>query len=92
MTTKDTQPSVLRLHLTNTPGWHASIDGRPLPLRPFARTMLQARLPVGTHTVRVWYWPRAFTAGLVLAFCCVLALAAAIVASRWAGRLRRNKT
>ena len=90
MTTRVAEPSVLRLHLTNVPGWHASIDGRPVRLQPFARTMLQVRLPSGTHAVRVWYWPRAFTAGLVVALCAILALAVAIIGSRMAAQRTRR--
>ena len=30
-------PQVLRLRLTDVPGWHASIDGRPVPLRALRR-------------------------------------------------------
>jgi len=60
-------PQVLRLRLTDVPGWHASIDGRQLPLQRFAGVMLQARIPAGHHVIELSYWPVAFTAGLVLA-------------------------
>jgi hypothetical protein len=60
-------PQVLRLRLTDVPGWHASIDGRQLPLQRFAGVMLQARVPGGHHVIELRYWPVAFTAGLVLA-------------------------
>ncbi len=58
---------VLRLRLTNVPGWHASIDGRPLPLEPFDGVMLQADVPAGHHDIMITYWPTRFTVGLWLA-------------------------
>lgn len=60
-------PQILRIRLTNVPGWHASIDGRSLPLEAFDRIMLQAHLPAGRHVVELTYWPRTFSLGIVLA-------------------------
>ncbi len=57
----------LRLHLTDVPGWHATIDGHPLQLSPFSGAMLQARIPAGRHTVQLTYWPGPFSLGLGLA-------------------------
>lgn len=68
---------VLRLRLTNVPGWHASIDGRPVPLQTFAGLMLQLEVPAGRHTIALYYWPATFTMGLVLAACAVAGLAGA---------------
>ncbi len=65
--TSSAQPAALRLHLTNVPGWRATIDGRPLGLDPYIGSMLQARVPAGRHIITVRYWPRAFTEGIVLA-------------------------
>ena len=90
MTAHDTESAVLRLHLTDVPGWHASVDGQPLTLHPFAGTMLQARLPSGTHTIHVWYWPPAFSIGLVLALCGALALAGVIAVAVWQPRRGRR--
>ncbi|HUI03322.1 MAG TPA: YfhO family protein [Acidimicrobiales bacterium] len=67
VTTDAATPDVLRLRLTNLPGWHASIDGRPLPLQPFGGVMLQARVPPGRHVIEVRYWPETFSAGLAAA-------------------------
>ena len=78
MTTVDSRPALLRLHLTDVPGWHAVIDGRPLALAPYAGTMLQARLPAGRHVVELHYWPTAFSAGLVLAALAVVGLTVAL--------------
>ena len=67
LTTRTTTPQVLRLRLTDVPGWHASIDGKPLTLTRYNRVMLQAgSRPGGTHTVELHYWPDAFTAGIAV--------------------------
>ncbi len=78
---------VLRLRLTDVPGWHASIDGRPLKLQRFSGVMLQAVVPPGRHTIELHYWPTAFTVGIVLAACSALGLAVALVM----GRANRRK-
>ena len=70
---------VLRLRLTAVPGWHASIDGRPVPLQRFAGVMLQVEVPAGRHTIDLYYWPATFTTGLVLAACAVAGLVGAAV-------------
>ena len=44
--THSTTQSVLRLRLTNVPGWHATIDGKPVDVHPFAHVMLQFRWPL----------------------------------------------
>jgi hypothetical protein len=90
MTTSATDPSVLRLRLTNVPGWRATIDGRPLPLKPFSGVLMQARVPAGRHTIVITYWPQTFTLGLVIAVLAALALAVALVISGWQRRRRRT--
>ena len=67
ITTGSAVSAVLRLHLTDVPGWSATIDGRPLALESYAQVMLQAELPPGRHVIVVTYWPDSFTWGLVLA-------------------------
>jgi hypothetical protein len=79
---------VLRLRLTNVPGWHASIDGRPVPLRTFAGVMLQVEVPPGRHTIELYYWPATFTIGLVLAGLAVVGLASAFTVYGLAHRRR----
>jgi hypothetical protein len=82
LTTDAAGPRVLRLRLTDVPGWHASIDGRPLALSRFSGVMLQARIPAGRHHVEVHYWPDTFNAGVALAGLAVLGLAVPAVVSR----------
>ncbi len=77
LTTAADGDSMLRLRLTDAPGWHATIDGRPAPLSRFAGTMLQLDVPAGRHVVELNYWPASFTVGLVLAGCAIVGLATA---------------
>ncbi len=86
LVTHSTDAGVLRLRLTDLPGWRATIDGRPLELLSFSGVMLQARIPPGTHTVELHYWPQAFSAGLVLAAAAALGLCAIPIV----GRIRRR--
>ena len=81
-------PQVLRLRLTNVPGWKATIDGRPLTLEPYSGIMLQATVPAGRHTVELRYWPSTFTLGLVLAACSAIGLIVAVIVDR--NRRRRR--
>ncbi len=90
MSTDASTPQVLRLRLTDVPGWHASIDGRPLTLAPFAGVMLQARIPQGRHTVQVTYWPTSFTEGIILAVVAALGLSGLVGVSAFRRYRRRS--
>ncbi len=70
----------LIVRLTDVPGWHATIDGRPAKLSPYLGVMQTLQVPAGAHVVRLWYWPSLFTAGIALAL-----VAAALLAGwlRW---------
>ncbi len=83
METNASSPQALRIRLTSAPGWHATIDGRPLPLRPFAGVMLQAAIPPGHHVVELHYWPGAFTFGIVLAALSAAFLLALVIVERY---------
>ena len=90
MITTAPDPEVLRLRLTDLPGWHATVDGHPVPLTRFAGVMLQANLPPGRHQVRLYYWPAAFTQGIVLAAVAAVGLLCGLVAERTRRRGRRS--
>ena len=79
--TKSSMDQVLRIRLTDVPGWHASIDGQPLKLDRFSAIMMQARIPAGRHVIELHYWPDAFTGGIVLALCSAIGLSVAVIAS-----------
>ena len=78
MRTSSATPGLVRLRLTDVPGWRATIDGRPLELTRFAGIMLQARVPAGVHTIELTYWPTTFSAGIVLAAVAASGLIAAV--------------
>ena len=82
----------LRLRLTDVPGWHGSIDGRPLRLREFSGVMLEARVPPGRHTVELRYWPTSFTFGLIVALCDAAALLFALVVAHLRSRTHEHLT
>jgi hypothetical protein len=88
LVTHATSPQVLRLRLTDVPGWHASIDGKPLKLQQFNQAMLEATIPAGTHTIELNYWPDAFSVGIAFAAITVVVLILAVVFAR--RRERRN--
>ncbi len=87
MQTESARPTALRLHLTNVPGWRATIDGRPLTLEPYVGSMLQARVPAGSHAIVVRYWPKALTEGIVLALISALFLLSLLV---WTAYRKRH--
>ncbi len=89
LVTHASRPAVLRLRLTDVPGWRATIDGRALALQRYGNVMLQARVPPGTHTVELTYLPTAFTVGVVFAVIAVLGLAVVPIGLRLAKRERR---
>jgi uncharacterized membrane protein YkgB len=79
-------PSIMYSHVTDFPGWSATIDGRPLALRTWGGTMLVASLPPGPDVVVVTYDPRLFTDGCILAVLAAISLAGAVA---WSRRARR---
>ncbi|MHB1518989.1 MAG: YfhO family protein [Acidimicrobiales bacterium] len=96
ITTNAATSQVLRLHLTDVPGWRATIDGRALALTRYSGIMLQARIPPGHHTIVVTYWPKTFSIGLVLAALALVGIVAALFVSerrrRHANRFGKEST
>jgi hypothetical protein len=82
MVTHNSARSVLRLRLSNVPGWQATVDGKPVDLRPFAGTMLELRVPAGRHLVQLEYWPSTFSIGIILALCSAIGLAIVLILAR----------
>jgi len=90
MVTRTSDPEMLRLRLTDVPGWHATIDGHPTPLTRFAGVMLQIEVPSGRHAVKLSYWPTAFTRGIGLAIIALFGLVGTLVFEQIRGRHSRR--
>lgn len=75
--------SLLVLRITAVPGWHATIDGRPLRLHAYDTLLLTAVVPPGQHVVVVHYWPELLSVGLVLAAVAGAALVATLAWALW---------
>ena len=78
VTTDAATPQALRLRVTDVPGWHATLDGRPFPCIPSLEPCSRPECPPATHTVVLTYWPTTFTLGLLLAGLSVSGLALAL--------------
>jgi hypothetical protein len=65
-------PGYLVLADTFDPGWSATIDGRPTPIRPAYIAFRAVYLSEGDHTVVFTYRPAGFELGLVISNCGVL--------------------
>jgi hypothetical protein len=70
---------VLDVRVTSVPGWHATIDGRPLALQSSSIFGLRAQIPAGTHHIQLRYWPSLFTVGLAAALVAGIALGVALL-------------
>lgn len=79
--------STIYLHVTDFPGWKATIDNHPLSLRPWGGTMLAASVPPGLHVIVVRYEPSAFKIGLILALLTAVVL---VALSGWCLRRQRG--
>jgi hypothetical protein len=82
--------SLLIARVTAVPGWHATIDGRPLRLRTYDTVLLAAVVPAGHHVVELHYWPGLLSTGLAAAAVSAGALASAFGWSLWRRRRRRT--
>jgi hypothetical protein len=71
-----TGPALLVVASQVFPGWKATVDGRPTPIRPANLAMRAIAVPDGSHVVEFRYRPGSFRLGLVLALAGLLALAA----------------
>ena len=87
-TTDASTPSRLIMRVTDYPGWHASIDGRALPLSLYEGLMLEASVPAGRYVIHLWYLPKR----LVIATWLALATLAALLAwAAWPLARRRSR-
>jgi hypothetical protein len=67
-------PSLLVVHDTYYPGWHAFIDGREYPILKANWTFRALAVPSGEHTVRMVYQPVSFSVGAIISMISCIAL------------------
>lgn len=84
--------STLYLRVTDVPGWRATVDGRPVPVRRWDSVMVQVTVPAGDHDVVLTYWPQRLTLGLAIAGVTAAALVIAAVTGWFLARRRRRPT
>ena len=60
-------------------GWHATVDGRSVPLVDADHALVAVRVPAGAHDVRLSYHPAALTAGLATSGAAVVACAVLVL-------------
>jgi hypothetical protein len=84
VTTECPAPAYLVLADTFDPGWTATVDGRPAPIRPAWLTLRAVYLPAGRHEVVFRYSPAGFETGRAVS---LAGLAVSVVLIAWPRRL-----
>jgi hypothetical protein len=81
-------PAFLVLSEVFFPGWRASVDGSPVPIRRTDYVLRGLALPAGTHRVELVYRPRSVRVGAAISALALVVLAAVALARRL--QARRN--
>jgi uncharacterized membrane protein YfhO len=71
----------LVLSETFYPGWKATVDGQETSIHRTNYCLRGLFIPRGTHSVKVWFAPASFTAGLWITLLTILVCAGGIVIS-----------
>jgi hypothetical protein len=90
LSVKTPQAAVLTARITDFDGWHATADGQSIPVLRSSGDLLRVEVPSGTTQITLYYRPRSFVEGVLLAGAALAAfvMAAALVACR--NRFRRR--
>jgi hypothetical protein len=74
----------LELRVTYEPGWRVTADGRTLTVRKVGDLFVGVRVPAGTRSVELVYWPPGLSLGFALALAAIAALLlATVLSSTW---------
>jgi hypothetical protein len=68
-------PNLLRVAIPFYPGWHATLDGRDLPLVAVDAAFTGVQVPAGEGEVQLTYTPRLFVPGALVSTMALLAAA-----------------
>ncbi|MGH2662612.1 MAG: YfhO family protein [Actinomycetota bacterium] len=63
-------------------GWHAELDGHPVPLLPADHALAAVAVPGGSHVVELRYRPDGLRLGLIVSAAALLLLVAALLLGR----------
>lgn len=67
--------ATLVIRVTDTPGWHARVDGQAVPISSYGGVMMSIKVPAGAHEVVIQYFPGRLKIGVVMAGLGVVLLA-----------------
>ncbi len=74
MVADTSERELLVLRVTAVPGWHLSVDGKPVALARYDGIMQSASIGPGHHEIELRYWPGRLTTGLWAAGAAALVL------------------
>ena len=66
---KTDSQALLYLSDAYAPGWHASVDGKPVPILHVNYNFRAIVVPQGASIVDFWYMPNSFIAGAAISVC-----------------------
>jgi hypothetical protein len=82
------RPGYIVLSDTWYPGWHASLDGQPIPIERANLAFRAVRVPQGSHTLTMSFRPASYLWGARFSLCTLAAMA--LAALFCAGRALRH--
>lgn len=77
--TECAKSSLLVLSEPFAPGWHATLDGQRSEILRVNYLLRGIVLSPGSHTIEMWYWPRAMTIGAVITLVTAVLLLVVVV-------------
>ena len=80
--TKTQTPQLLYLSDADDGNWRASVDGMTSPIIRANWAFRAVLVPTGMHRVEFWYFPKSFSAGIVLTVASFLVIAATLMYGR----------
>jgi hypothetical protein len=84
-------PSLLKLSVAWYPGWHADLDGQPLPILRVDHALMGVIVPAGDNEVAFNFRSNRFGAGLAISLVSGLLLAACVRVGRPSRHRKRRK-
>jgi hypothetical protein len=89
LSVKTPRAAVLTARITAFKGWHATADGKSVPLGRSSGDLLSVDVPSGTTNITLYYRPRAFVEGVLLGGVALAGFLVAAVVTR-SKRLRKR--